>query len=111
MADDHDQAQRRAAVVSALASLAAFLAIIPQNILTSPPVPMRTSILSGQMWFDELMAGHPGRFHEQFGMSKVTIRSDFFPSQIFCCPSLRTRALNLRLDSSLSVIAIVLRVE
>ena len=74
MADDHDEAQRRAAVVSALASLAAFLAIIPQNILTSPPVPMRTSILSGQMWFDELMAGHPGRFHEQFGMSKSTFQ-------------------------------------
>jgi hypothetical protein len=71
MADDHDEAQRRAAVVSTLASLAALMAIIP---FSSPPVPMRTSILSGQMWFNELMAGHPERFHEQFGMTKHTFR-------------------------------------
>ena len=31
---------------------------------------MRTSILSGQMWLDELLVGHPERFREQFGMSK-----------------------------------------
>ena len=33
--------------------------------------------------------------------SQPQFRSDFFPSQNFCCPSLRTQALNLRLDSSL----------
>lgn len=35
---------------------------------------MRTSILSGQMWLDELLAGHPERFREQFGMSKYAFQ-------------------------------------
>jgi len=31
---------------------------------------MCTSILTGQHWFDELLAGHPTRFHEQIGMKR-----------------------------------------
>jgi hypothetical protein len=72
MTDNLNEAQQRAAAVSALASLAAILAIILQN--RRSPVPMRSSILSGQMWLDELMAGHPERFREQFGMTKHTFR-------------------------------------
>lgn len=32
--------------------------------------PMRTSILTGQLWLHELLQGHPIRFHEQMGMSQ-----------------------------------------
>ncbi|KAJ3753913.1 hypothetical protein EV360DRAFT_21608, partial [Lentinula raphanica] len=33
--------------------------------------PKLTSILTSQKWIQELLCGHPGRFHEQFGMSKL----------------------------------------
>ena len=35
---------------------------------------MRTSILSGQMWLDELLVGHPECFREQFGMLKYAFQ-------------------------------------
>ena len=65
-----DEAQRRTAVTCALATLTVLLAVIAQDLLLPRPVPMRTSILSGQMWLDELLVGHLERFKEQFGMSK-----------------------------------------
>ena len=68
MDDGQDEARRRAVVACALATLT--LAFIAQNPLSLNPIPMRTSILSGQMWLDELLVGHPERFKEQFGMSK-----------------------------------------
>jgi hypothetical protein len=33
-------------------------------------VPQHTSILSGQGWIDELIAGHDGRFYNEMGMRK-----------------------------------------
>jgi hypothetical protein len=33
-------------------------------------VPQHTSILSGQDWLDELIAGHDGRFYNEIGMHK-----------------------------------------
>ena len=33
-------------------------------------VPQHTSILSGQGWLNELIAGHDGRFHNEMGMRK-----------------------------------------
>ena len=74
MSDNHDEARRRAAGAFALTALTTLLAVMPQNTFSLQPVPMRTSILSGQMWLDELLAGHPKRFREQFGMSKYTFR-------------------------------------
>jgi len=35
---------------------------------------MRTSILTGQLWLDELLQGHPLRFHEQMGMGRHVFR-------------------------------------
>ncbi|KAJ3966922.1 hypothetical protein EV361DRAFT_759033, partial [Lentinula raphanica] len=32
--------------------------------------PKLTSSLTGQAWIQELFDGHPGRFYEQFGLSK-----------------------------------------
>ena len=42
--------------------------------LTSTPRPMCTPILTGQRWFDELLAGHPTRFHQQIGMQRSAYR-------------------------------------
>ena len=70
MDDGQDETKRRVAAVCALATLTTSLAVVAQNQLSLEPIPMRTSILSGQMWLDELLAGHPERFKEQFGMSK-----------------------------------------
>ena len=70
METDGDEAWRRAAVGCALATLTVLLAVAIQDPLSLSPTPMRTSILSGQMWLDELLVGHPERFREQFGMSK-----------------------------------------
>ncbi|KAF9233540.1 hypothetical protein BU15DRAFT_15771, partial [Melanogaster broomeanus] len=36
--------------------------------------PMHTSILTGRLWLDELLAGHPGRFYRSMGMNKATFR-------------------------------------
>ncbi|KAF8222660.1 hypothetical protein L208DRAFT_1156299, partial [Tricholoma matsutake] len=32
-------------------------------------IPMRTSMLTGHLWLDELLEGHPTRFQEQMGMA------------------------------------------
>jgi hypothetical protein len=70
MDSGRDEAQRRTVVTCALATLTVLLAVVAQDPLLPRPIPMRTSILSGQMWLDELLVGHPERFKEQFGMSK-----------------------------------------
>jgi len=70
MDNARNEAQRRAVMAYALIFLATSFALATQNLLPLRPIPMRTSILSGQMWLDELLAGHPERFNEQFGMSK-----------------------------------------
>ncbi|KAF8995338.1 hypothetical protein BDZ89DRAFT_908856, partial [Hymenopellis radicata] len=36
--------------------------------------PKRTSILTGERWLRELLAGNDDRFSEQFGMGKETFR-------------------------------------
>ncbi|KAJ7017915.1 hypothetical protein C8F04DRAFT_888724, partial [Mycena alexandri] len=33
--------------------------------------PMHTSALTGQLWLNELVAGHPARFRDQLGMGKL----------------------------------------
>jgi hypothetical protein len=40
----------------------------------SPPQPKRTSIFTGQCWINELVTGHPDRFHKQMGMRKHIFR-------------------------------------
>ena len=70
MDSTRDETQRRAVVACALTALTTSLALVVQSPLSVRPIPMRTSILLGQMWLDELLAGHPERFSKQFGMSK-----------------------------------------
>ncbi|KAJ7147010.1 hypothetical protein C8R44DRAFT_532916, partial [Mycena epipterygia] len=35
------------------------------------PRPMHTSILTGQLWLDEVMIGHPDRCRRELGMSAL----------------------------------------
>jgi hypothetical protein len=37
-------------------------------------VPQHTSLLSGQNWFDELMAGHNGRFYNEMGIALGSLK-------------------------------------
>ena len=58
---------------SAFAGIALILCVI--NAVTVytvrfDKVPQHTSILSGQHWIDELIAGHDGRFYNKMGMEK-----------------------------------------
>lgn len=36
--------------------------------------PQHTSVLSGQLWLDELLGGHDGRFYNELGMQKFVFR-------------------------------------
>ena len=74
MENDQDEARKRTAVACTLAVVTAALAVAPWGSLPSTAIPMRTSILLGQMWLDELLTGHPECFREQFGMSKSTFQ-------------------------------------
>jgi hypothetical protein len=48
---------------------------IATHILSSADhCPMHTSILTGRLWLDELLAGHPEWFHRSMGMNKATFR-------------------------------------
>ena len=84
MDNDQDEEKKRAAVACALAAITTSLIITVQKPLLLRPIPMRTSILSGQMWLDELLAGHPKRFKEQFGMTKDTFRLLSRELQLHC---------------------------
>lgn len=60
-----NQTRQHVAVLAAVMAAAS----ITTSLLSKPdPIPMRTSILSGQMWLNELLHGNPKRFHEQIGM-------------------------------------------
>ncbi|KAJ3816165.1 hypothetical protein EV361DRAFT_774370, partial [Lentinula raphanica] len=49
------------AVLAALASIA--------SIQAEEPIGKHTSALTGQLWLEEILFGHPERCHTQFGMS------------------------------------------
>ncbi|KAJ7434299.1 hypothetical protein FB451DRAFT_1063476, partial [Mycena latifolia] len=51
-----------------LCTVAAFTVSLCLN--TSDPTPMHTSALTGQLWLNELLSGHPDRFRDQLGMAK-----------------------------------------
>lgn len=60
------QKQRKCLALMALAVGAVALAVYP----TMCKQPENTSKLSGQDWVEELLEGHPGRFHNNMGMNK-----------------------------------------
>lgn len=53
-----------------LAVIAAGSIVAVADTPRAPPVPMYDSSLTGQMWMDELLAGHPQRFYNAMGMHK-----------------------------------------
>lgn len=75
MENSQDEARTQVAVVvCVLAALTTLLVLVRRKLVSLTPIPMRTLILSGQMWLDELLVGHPERFVEQFGMSKCAFQ-------------------------------------
>ena len=70
---DADDFQRRIVQIAAMAALIMLLATrdcIVLYALCFDKVPQHTSILSGQDWIDELIAGHNGRFYNKMGIKK-----------------------------------------
>jgi hypothetical protein len=62
------RAQRRKATLwGALAATSVVLRYYTPRIA---PVPWHTSTRTGQMWVDELLAGHPERIHRVLGVTK-----------------------------------------
>jgi hypothetical protein len=56
-------------------SAAAYAAILHfQQNQRKIPRPMHTSILTGRIWLDEILHGHPDRFKNQLGMSQAVFR-------------------------------------
>ncbi|KIL55162.1 hypothetical protein M378DRAFT_91309 [Amanita muscaria Koide BX008] len=48
------------------------------------PIPIRTSILTGQMWLDELLESpNPTRFREQMGMTRHVFRKLSYELQTY----------------------------
>ena len=72
---DHDDFRRRVIVikVSSLAAMISALVVVHcvvQCASRYDKVPQHISILSGQAWINELLAGHDGRFYNEMGMQK-----------------------------------------
>lgn len=61
-------------MIAAFIATAAAAAATMATSDTCVPQPKRTSILTGQRWINELLKGHPDRFHEQIGMRKHVFR-------------------------------------
>jgi hypothetical protein len=68
-----------AAVGVALAAIAASVYVDKIRV----PRPLRTSILTGQLWLCELLQGHPTCFHEQMGMSQHVFQKLSFELQLY----------------------------
>jgi hypothetical protein len=62
-------AQNKRKSLSLIATMAG-IAVVTPLLLSSPRVPMHTSILTGRAWLDELLVGHPERFKRQLGVAK-----------------------------------------
>ena len=61
-----------ARLVAVAASLAAAAAVLGTH--QTEPRPKRTSPLTGELWVQDLLQGHPGRFQEQMGLSRSTFK-------------------------------------
>ena len=65
--------QRRLAILSlGTAVIAACQAVIELVAPTIERTPYHTSILSGEAWVQELLAGHPNRIHNELGVYRQT---------------------------------------
>ena|SRR5436190_24249952 len=62
----HRKRKKLVAALSAAAAAVVIAYMTPHMFKT----PQNTSVLTGQAWVRELLAGHPRRFHNMLGMSK-----------------------------------------
>jgi hypothetical protein len=70
--------QRLIIHVSAIAIIAILISVKEAIALYASrfdKIPQHTSILSGQDWINELIAGHDGRFYNEMGMKKHVFRA------------------------------------
>ena len=65
LAQSSDRRRRNLAVIGAVLAAAT---VVTMSRSVSDPIPMRTSMLTGRLWLNELLEGHPTRFQEQMGM-------------------------------------------
>jgi hypothetical protein len=77
-----EQRQRRLMVVSLIYTVIAFAATLHLDL--PDPIPMHTSILTGQLWLNELIQGHDRRFKDQLGMAKHVFFRLSFELQTCC---------------------------
>jgi hypothetical protein len=69
----HDDRQRRIAAVQAAGFFVTTIiaaATLLASLATADPIPYHTSVLIGEMWVQELLAGHPDRIRTELGMRK-----------------------------------------
>ena len=66
LARSSDRRRRNLAVIGAVLAAAT---VVTMSHSVSDPIPMRTSMLTGWLWLNELLEGHPTRFQEQMGMA------------------------------------------
>jgi hypothetical protein len=76
-----EQRCRMQLVASLVCTVIAFTASL--NLDVPDALPMHTSMLTGQMWLNELLAGHPDRFKHQIGMAKHVFYRLSFELQAF----------------------------
>jgi hypothetical protein len=74
-ADDHQRLVQQVVISATILILIAARQCVLLYCSRFDKVPQHTSVLSGQGWFNELSAGHDGRFYNEFGMHKHVFRS------------------------------------
>lgn len=65
--------KKKKKIAACAAALAALVATV-MNSQKSLPEPKHTSLLTGQLWLEELLTGHPARFQEQLGLAHHVFR-------------------------------------
>ncbi|KAJ6503677.1 hypothetical protein C8R45DRAFT_759850, partial [Mycena sanguinolenta] len=68
-------------VASLICTIVAFTATLRLDV--PEPIPMHTSILTGQLWLNELIRGHDTRFKNQLGIAKHVFSRLSFELQTF----------------------------
>ncbi|KAL0957210.1 hypothetical protein HGRIS_014896 [Hohenbuehelia grisea] len=78
----HRQRIRKAVGLAVSYAASAVAAAVSSSYLDK--IPMHTSSLTGLGWLNELLKGHPARFHHQMGMSKLVFRKLVHALEIKC---------------------------
>ncbi|KAG7088644.1 hypothetical protein E1B28_012616 [Marasmius oreades] len=81
MQQDKKQKRKKLGALALICASAAYVAITGHP--AKEPVPMYTSILTGQCWLDELLKGHPLRFQQQLGVTKEVFCQLLLELQLF----------------------------